>query len=116
MKVHRDPKDGELGLGADDGTVVTNGAFDGTYGLAIIYENGRVEQTMLPNFRIVVKDPESGQVRRIVSGQVPPRGEPLHIDTSDPNAAQADLLTDPNGFVNVDPRTPISLRFSQALP
>ncbi len=94
---------------------VTNGPLDGVYGLVLVYANGNREEVTLPNFRIVVRDPNTGAVRRTLAGQVPPRGEPLQIDTTDPLAPLAQLDIDPNGFVNLDPRKPLTVRFTQAL-
>ena len=114
--------DRRTGIGRlDTGALIAavEGEFTNVFKVVIAYEepNGnmpKVIQETLPNFRIQVRDPASGALRTETRGQVPPRDEPLAIDTG-ALGEEGELETDPNAFVNIDPRTPITLTFSEPL-
>jgi hypothetical protein len=100
-------------------TVAHFGNPDNYYMVDITYEDDqgrsvKTERVPVPRFRIEVRDPATGAVRREIAGQLPPRDEPLRIDTGS-MGEQGAVETDPSAFIDIDPRTPLTVRFSEPL-
>ena len=91
-----------------------SGSLKDRFSLHVTYGDGRVDIVNIPTFQITVRSGIAGSVVKEIVGQVPPRGEPMHIDLGT-NGAPATLATEPDGFFHVEVQTPFTLSFSRGL-
>jgi len=92
-----------------------NGDRTAKFFLRVKYADGKVDGVIIPQFRIIVKNPQTGKVIRTIEDQSPLRGEPLSLGIIG-NASSNDpprLAMIPSRFKDYDPSVPISFTFTQ---
>ncbi|MBS1817887.1 MAG: PKD domain-containing protein [Acidobacteria bacterium] len=91
------------------------GLLDDRYAIRVSYEAAPEDYQRIPQFRIVVSNPTTGQVIKTITTQAPPKDEPLNLGTITDDA-QAPLLTSsPSRLDNFDPASPLTFTFSEPM-
>jgi PKD repeat protein/methionine-rich copper-binding protein CopC len=92
-----------------------NGDINHRFGVIVYRENGESEEIDISVFRITVRNPQTGRIIRTITGQAPPRHEPIDLglitdDTTAPKVTMA-----PQSLQRFDPSSPLSFTFSEGI-
>jgi PKD repeat protein len=92
-----------------------NGDITHQFVMVVYRENGESEETDISIFRITVRNPQTGRVVHTITGQAPPRNEPIDLGFITDDTTAPKLTKTPQTLQRFDPSSPLSFTFSEGI-
>ena len=92
-----------------------DGLMSDNFAIRVQYATASEEYQRIPNFRIVVTNPVTGEIVKTITAQAPPADEPLNLGTITDDHQPPLLVGSPTRLDSFDPATPLTFSFSEAI-
>ena len=110
------------GMQVPESAIVDGGiawAFDGSFSdrfvLTVEYPGSNSIVVKIPSFQVIVKNPQTGKVIKTISGQSPPRDQPLSLGVISDDMASPFVIGGPSRINSFDPAGLITFTFSEPM-